>query len=430
MSSTKVIVHRGASEIGGNCVEIATRNARLILDVGMPLSELGSGQKADRQDLIQRGVLRPVPGLFESGPKIDAIFLSHAHGDHCGLLDKALPEIPVYLTSGASKMLTAGALFAGQQELLRTRQRILSAGKPQKVGDFVVTAYLVDHSSYGSAAFLLEVAGKRIVYSGDLRLHGRKAGMAKALLKAIRTAPLDLLIMEGTTLSREDHDGPTEEEVETRLVASLKKTRGLALAMFSPQNVDRLVSYYRAAIQAGRIIVLDPYSALILYLIKSECQVPDPFGNRHIKIFIAGSFLHSTAARRLKKLIPQMKMVEASRSEIVSNPSTYLMIFREWMYERIFDWQLPLHSRLFYSYWPGYLVAQPGLKQLRTQLEASGCLFELVHASGHLYPKDLRAFVNEANPAKLIPIHTLSADKMKANFPQTVVVEDGKETTI
>lgn len=365
-----VAIHRGSNEIGGNCVEIATTKSRLILDVGMPLSEMmddgtSRRRKPDRGDLTRRGVIKHIPGLFSVGPKIDGILLSHAHGDHFGLIEHTRPRIPVYLSRGASKMLMSGALFAGQSELPRERQKVLLPGKPRRIGEFLVTAYLVDHSSYGSLAFLIESGGKRIVYSGDLRLHGRKPGMAEDLLKAIRKAPLDLLIMEGTSLSRGQEPGLSEQDVETLLVNSLKQTPGLALAMFSPQNADRLVSYYRAAVRTDRTLVLDPYAAFILYLIKSECKVPDPFQAKHMRIFVAESFLRSMAGRRLQKLIPRMKKVEVSRAEILAAPRNFLMIFREWMYERILETKLPPGSRLFYSYWPGYLDIQPRLKELR-----------------------------------------------------------------
>jgi ribonuclease J len=162
-----VKVHRGSNEIGGNCVEVATAKSRLIVDVGLPLSEMMDNRapkrgKPDRDDLIRRGVILPIPGLFSPGPKIDGILLSHAHADHFGLIEQTLPEIPVYLTRGASKMLMSGSLFAGQNGLPRDRQKALLPGKPQCIGDFLVTAYLVDHSSYGSVAFLIEAGGKRI----------------------------------------------------------------------------------------------------------------------------------------------------------------------------------------------------------------------------------------------------------------------------
>jgi ribonuclease J len=423
-----ITVHRGSNEIGGNCVEIATAKSRLILDAGMPLSEMTNEstsrrRKPDRDDLIQRGVIQQIPGLFSAGPKIDGILLSHAHSDHFGLIEYTLPDIPVYLSRGASKMLMCGSLFAGQSEMPRNRQKILLPGKPRRIGDFLVTAYLVDHSSFGSLAFLIEAGGKWIVYSGDLRLHGRKPGMAKDLLKAIHKAPLDLLIMEGTSLSRGKKPGLSEQDVETQLVDSLKQTSSLALAMFSPQNVDRLVSYYRAAVRSGRILVLDPYAAFILYLIRSECKVPDPFQCKHIRIFVPESFSRSMVGRRLRKLTTRMKKVEVSRAEILAAPGNFLMIFREWMYGRIFDGELPRGSRLFYSYWQGYLDIQPRLKELRSRVEESSCKFELVHASGHIHNQHIMEFIERAKPLKLMPIHTTAAHELANRFPSIIVLE-------
>jgi glyoxylase-like metal-dependent hydrolase (beta-lactamase superfamily II) len=103
-SSITVTVHRGSNEIGGNCVEIATAKSRLILDVGMPLAEMMDAnasrrRKPKRDDLIRRGVILPIRGLFSPGPEIDGILLSHAHVDHFGLIEYTRPEIPVHFQS-------------------------------------------------------------------------------------------------------------------------------------------------------------------------------------------------------------------------------------------------------------------------------------------------------------------------------------------
>ena len=34
----QLTVHRGAHEIGGNCVEISYEESRIILDIGLPLN--------------------------------------------------------------------------------------------------------------------------------------------------------------------------------------------------------------------------------------------------------------------------------------------------------------------------------------------------------------------------------------------------------
>ncbi|HEX3890209.1 MAG TPA: MBL fold metallo-hydrolase, partial [Verrucomicrobiae bacterium] len=69
----------------------------------MPLTDL-----ADRKQTRPKN-LPAVPGLFDEGPCVDAVLISHAHGDHTGLLEHIRPKIPVYLNKGTSKMLMAGS---------------------------------------------------------------------------------------------------------------------------------------------------------------------------------------------------------------------------------------------------------------------------------------------------------------------------------
>lgn len=80
----KLIIHRGTHEIGGSCVEIKDENTRLLFDFGLPLNET-------------ENIKLNINGLYKNDkPKIDGIFITHAHPDHYGLLDSVNPEIPVY----------------------------------------------------------------------------------------------------------------------------------------------------------------------------------------------------------------------------------------------------------------------------------------------------------------------------------------------
>jgi ribonuclease J len=277
----KFIIHRGTKQIGGNCVEAIAGQTRIILDVGLPL-DYTDNKFVDRKNAKKPRSHFPsndshvpkVPGLFQEGPPVDAILVSHAHADHAGLLNYANPDIPVYCTQGTSKMLMAGSIFAKQVKLERKRERKIDPQKPTRIGDFVVTAYSVDHSAFDSVAFLIEADGKRLLYSGDLRLHGRKTGMVKQLLAGVASRPVDVLMMEGTHFSGRREAGCTEEELEDRIWEHIRAVPGLVLANFSPMHVDRLVSFYKAARRARRTFVVDPYAALVLRLAAGQCRVP------------------------------------------------------------------------------------------------------------------------------------------------------------
>ena len=70
----------------------------MILDVGLPLddpTQVAAGMR--RSSAAKR--CPAVPGLFEAGENVDAVLLSHAHGDHAGLIDRVLIRHPDLLQS-------------------------------------------------------------------------------------------------------------------------------------------------------------------------------------------------------------------------------------------------------------------------------------------------------------------------------------------
>jgi ribonuclease J len=131
-------------------------------------------------------------------------------------------------------------------------------------GPFRVTPHLVDHSAYDAYALEVEAGGRRLFYSGDIRAHGRKAALFERLV-AHPPRSIDVMLMEGSSFGRlsPDHVFPTEIEVEQRMVDLLQATDGLALVAASAQNIDRMVSLYRACKRTGRTLIIDLYAAEI-----------------------------------------------------------------------------------------------------------------------------------------------------------------------
>ena len=428
----KLTIHRGTHEIGGNCVEICSGSTRIIVDVGMPLFKANREPFDDRvirgksvDELLKEKILPNVRGLFAEGPAPDAILLSHGHMDHTGFLGHTRPEIPVHATTGTSKMMAAGGIFALQQEIPEGRHRKLVPGKTIRIGDLQVTTFSVDHSAYGSAAFLIEGDGKAILYSGDIRLHGRKTGMAKTLLAALKDKIIDVLLMEGTLLGSSRPRGVNEYELEKEIAEHVDSADGLVLASFSPQHVDRLVGFIRAAQRTHRTFVADVYTAYVLHLIKSETKTPPPVSSQGIRVFYPEYFLSSYKRKNRRKIHDMFLDDRITLDEIQAAPAKHLMVFRASMLGSDFGGQLPPGSRCLFSRWEGYLD-QPDWKTTRERIEAAGGDLIHIHTSGHAFVEDIQKLVSEINPKKTVPMHTFEPEALREQFDKVVTIRDGE----
>lgn len=429
----EITIHRGTHEIGGNCIELATNHNRVILDIGMPLfnedrepHDTGALRRQTTEQLRQSGVLPNVLGLFdESNSRPDVILLSHAHEDHTGLLGHSHPDIPIYASVGTSKMMLAGAKFAGQPTLPRARQRDLTSGQPVQIGEFTITPYSVDHSIYGGQAFLIEAADKTVLYSGDLRLHGRKPGMHRALVEAVKSRNIDLLLMEGTHIGHPDHRGPNEYDLEDQIVESIQSAPGLVLASFSPQHVDRLVGFLRATKKTGRVFVADAYTAFVMHLIASETPIPRPESTDWVKVFFPKFFEESYRRKQLENHFALMSGARIFMDQIRSNPSRYVMLFRPSMLDSDFGGSLPSTSRCLYSRWSGYLEQEEWQTTKSKLAEAAGDLIE-VHTSGHIFHDDIIDFVGQLNAKCVIPIHTFDPELFNGIAANVRILNDGE----
>ena len=172
--------------------------------------------------------------------------------------------MPVYIGRDAHNVLTAASRYVPGGYAF-TNPRFLRHETPVRIGPFKVTPYLVDHSAFDAYSLLIEADGKRVFYTGDFRAHGRKAGLFEWM---VRNPPLnvDVLLMEGTTIGRTSSDigFPTEDDLEDQFVEAFKKTKGIHFVWTSIQNIDRIVTVYRAAKRTGRSLVISLYAAAVL----------------------------------------------------------------------------------------------------------------------------------------------------------------------
>ena len=416
----RIIIHRGARQIGGSCIELASGSTRLIFDAGLPLDTDTPGAS----DPL------PVPGLFTTAtpnptPPVTGFFLTHAHGDHSGLMPHIRPDVPIYLSKGTSQMMLAGSCFAAQDALPKGRGTILTEGRWLELSPFKILPLRVDHSAYGALAFLIEAEGRRVLYTGDLRAHGRKPGMLKALCAQAARGPLDVLITEGTLLGSERSAGRSEHELEDLAAAEMSRSPGLVLTSFSAQHIDRFVTFYKAARKAGRIFVADHYLEFILHVLRRDMSKLPRIGTGPGDLRLLSFPRQKVMGRGARERLAGHDAAGASvtADTLRAEPSRYAMLFRPRMIEAVFGGRIPPASTCLYGYWNGYL-SKPEWLDAKKSLEAtSGHLIE-THTSGHIFSEDLRTLITTLAPRRVVPVHTNNPEAFRELHAATVLLPD------
>ena len=180
-------------------------NARILIDCGLPLDY------AEQNPEIQVKIHEDAKEWLSH---CDAIFISHYHADHYGLLSEAPQGTRVYTTKETAALMKTSRIFGKD---LTEHLDVQTIEGTVTVKDLRVTKYDVDHSAFGACAFLFEVCGKRILYSGDIRLHGKKGILYKNLPQNV-----DYLFLEGTNLGKKD-GLPTEEAVKDEFIQQFQE---------------------------------------------------------------------------------------------------------------------------------------------------------------------------------------------------------------
>lgn len=409
-----MIIHRGANEIGGNCVELISSTTRIFIDIGKPLDD--------------RAV--QLPNDVEN---CNGILISHAHADHYGLIDKVTPGIPLYCSSLTEQLIQASRIFSSKT-LLNNQFIPFENWKEFQIGDFVITPYLTDHSAPDSFAFLIQDHESTLFYSGDFRGTGRKSVLFSNLLK--KSFPkIDVLLMEGSTLGCQSRECPDEKSVEEKMIEVLKNESGPCFLLCSSQNLDRMVSAFRAALQSNRILVLDIYTAWILNILSSISSNIPIIQWEKIKVLSNGY----TAAKHygvIKKHVEYFKSFchelydpenKITMDEIKSNPEKYLIKtnYVDYLLKKL----QPLHSSVIYSMWNGYLKKEhnpKGYMRYEAFKNDPSINFIQVHTSGHASVKHLKQLSEALKPQRLIPIHTEHKEEYADHFKNVHILPEGE----
>lgn len=402
----QIKIYRGTHQIGGCVTEIKTANARIIIDMG---EELPS---------VDCKVQQPfeIDGVTSGTADCNAVLITHYHGDHVGMFERVLPNIPIYMGKVAKQIygvvhgVLKKKLHKGNPEKVKTFKEF-AVGNPLHFGDIKVTPYTIDHSAFDAYSLLIEAEGKRILHTGDFRMHGARGSKMPAVFEKY-CKNIDLLITEGTMLSRINEKVLTEHELGLQAEKLLNENK-YVFVLCSSTNIDTIAEFYNAAIKNKKpfLVCEEDFQSEILNIVTQNTTSPFYNFDRQ-KIYSYGKNLHEMMRERGFLFLGRTNYVTQKAIEAFPN------------------------SVLIYSMWSGYLdKSHPAFDEHKNNFVNgalnSGCRIIYLHTSGHASVDEIKKVCQITEAKTIIPIHSEKPELLKDNVPLcNVVILQDKESFV
>jgi ribonuclease J len=243
-----------------------------------------------------------------------------------------------------------------------------------------------------------------------------------------------LLFMEGTMMQRSNSEFPAEQDVEEKIVETIRDQDNITFILASSQNIDRLVSAYRACKRTNKTLVIDIYTSWILEQLKLASSSVPAMEWDSVKVY--ATYSHD---KRIKEhpgafgdFRQRLYKHRVHMKELQANPAGYLFYAKTSSFWMIEKFKLKTPANVIYSQWLGYLtgnsVTHFGAREVSAYRNDPQVNFVYAHTSGHATIEDLQKFASALDPKMLVPVHTHEQSCFMDTFDNVVLLQD--ETTL
>ncbi len=409
----RISVLGGVGEIGGNKILVEDKDARVMLDFGMSISQrarfFSDPYVSPRrpESLLSLGIIPKVGGVYSwdsAERKVDAIFLSHAHLDHYGYLSMVHRDVPVYCGETTERLMAA--ITETKRASFETDYRGLvyktfRSGASVRVGGMTFRPVHVDHSIPGAYGFVVETSTGSFVYTGDLRAHGRASHLTKDFARAAAESDARLLLTEATNMV--GGSVSSEDEVAHKLETVIREARGLVMASFSGMDTDRLTSFHRAAEATDRKLAISMRQAHLISVLDGKGIDGLPrLAKSDVVIY-----------RRNKKRYEKWEEEVSGKAEVITADDLTAAPGRYVVATSLSDMEgmvgvkpSPGSVYILSSSEPYNEEMELDMQRLIEWLDFYGMPLYHIHVSGHIMPQQLRSLVGGIGAKRVAPIHT------------------------
>jgi ribonuclease J len=300
----------------------------------------------------------------------------------------------------------------------------------------------VDHSIPGACAWGVETNSGWIIYSGDLRLHGKRAYLTNKFIEDAASLHPRALILEGTNVLRKTNIA--EAEVYENGLRAIEDARGLVIADFSPRDVDRLLTFLQIARQTGRKLAILPKDAYLLKTMRLlEPEIPDIAMEDNLIIY-QDTIASKSPMLWMRNVCKEYESKVVLAEDVTAAQDNFILCFSFWDLNELPSINPgPGSLYVFSSSEPHDEEQEIDFRRLHEWLNHFGIQgFGLpvekngdwqipdaqkgLHASGHACGTDLLQIVLRIKPEVLIPVHSehpdfyikhLSNDSVKVILP-------------
>lgn len=481
--TTGITFYGGVHEIGGNKFLLEDRGTKIFLDFGMQMgkanqyfSEFVTPRTCNCMgDLFEFELLPKLKGVYrkdyakhmdfggDEDNAINAIVLTHAHVDHCAYIHYIRPDIPIYCSEGTKLIMQAfqdtgssedyitfctnfqikkgkkGEMTRDRSDELKYPRKIVvfEEGKKFKIDSIEIEPIPIDHSLPGVCGFIFHTSSGSIGYTADIRFHGRRSVDTENFVDLCGKSHLDILLCEGTRIQEET--SKTEIDVEIDATSIVNSTKNLVVCSYPTRDLDRLLSFYNAAVKCNRDLVIDLKQAYILKLFQTSESFkgiyPSP-DDKRIKIYIPrkvwGLIVKDISYWTKKQLLADYdnwadEFIDYSNHvdhrDVLARQKDMIFYCSDFQLQELIDLRPSENSSYIRS------TTEPFDDEMRLDQERvkrwlihfglidNESEWHHIHVSGHGSGDQIKKLIEGTKSKKLIPIHTVNEEYHKKWHP-------------